>query len=150
MADNLGDIYEQPTNIPPAVKDPCNECPWRRDAAPGHLGPHSAMEWHRIAHGESAIACHKTIRVSGEWAPGTRQCRGAAIFRENVCKNPRNPTIETGPRDMETVFATDEEFIEHHEGELGLDEFYAEHPWLEPNDRQEKAKSRRRQGSSGS
>lgn len=135
--------YVQPEELPSCVKEPCSECPWRRDAAPGYLGPHSANKWLDIAHGESAIACHKTIKVSGSWE-GARQCRGAAIFRENLCKHPRNPTIETGPRDMEAVFATNEEFVEHHEGEAGLAEFYERYPWIEPDDRQKKATRRRR------
>lgn len=101
---------------PPCVKEPCNDCPWRRDATRGWLGPYDADEWLRCAHGESAIACHQTIPEGGGWGENTRQCRGAAIFRANVCKSPWNPTVETGPRDTKRVFAWDDEFKAHHEG----------------------------------
>lgn len=108
------ETYRQPDVLPPAVSSPCNECPWRRSSAPGHLGPYSAQQWVRIAHGESAIACHKTIVISGEWE-GARQCAGAAAFRANVCKSPRNPTVASGPG-REDVFQTNSEFVEHHTG----------------------------------
>lgn len=106
--------------LPPPTAAPCKECPWRRAAVPGHLGPYSAETWCRIAHGESAIACHLTIKDTdseghGDWEhPAMRQCRGAAIFRENVLKSPRNPEVVTGPTDTQSVFATNDEFIEHH------------------------------------
>lgn len=108
---------------PDAVPQPCNECPWRREAVPGHLGPYTPLDWIKIAHGEAPIACHKTIVVqlgetTGNWdEPHMRQCRGAAIFRENVTKNPRNPSIATGPADTETCFGDNDEFIEHHGGD---------------------------------
>jgi hypothetical protein len=100
---------------PPACKVPCNDCPWRRNATPGWLGPYEADEWIRAAHGEGAVACHQTIPAGDGWGPKTVQCRGMAIFRANVFKQPRNPTIETGPPDTDRVFATDEEFRAHHE-----------------------------------
>lgn len=99
---------------PDAVPKPCNDCPWRRVAVRGWLGPYSAEEWLDAAHGEAPIACHETIPTGGGWGDKTRQCRGAAIFRENVQKQPRNPTIATGPEDKVTVFASNAEFLEHH------------------------------------
>lgn len=99
--------------FPDAPPTPCNECPWRRDAMPGHLGPEDARGWAAMAHGETAIACHKTLNGDG-WV-GASQCRGAAIFRANVCKQPRNPTVVTGPEDHETVFSSNGEFVNHHE-----------------------------------
>jgi len=118
-----------PTSLrrfPDATPSPCNECPWRRVARPGHLGPHTPLDWIRIAHGEGAIACHKTVVVtdplegSGNWShPKLRQCRGAAIFRANVGKLPKNLTIETGPINGETCFDSNEEFLEHHGGDVG-------------------------------
>lgn len=108
--------------FPPAVPKPCNDCPWRREATPGWLGPHTPKDWIKIAHGEQPIACHQTIVTEpgeerGDWEhPQMRQCRGAAIFRANVCKNPRHPEIETGPGDTESCFATNDEFLEHHGG----------------------------------
>lgn len=102
--------------LPPCVASPCSQCPWRKSAAPGYLGPYSPRQWLRIAHGESAIACHKTIKVSGSWE-GTSQCAGAAAFRANVCKNPRDPQVIAGPP-REDVFQSNEEFMRHHTGGL--------------------------------
>jgi hypothetical protein len=113
-AANAGDLATR--EYPPPVKQPCNDCPWRRNAKPGWLGPYDADRWLEIAHGEAPIACHKTIPPGGGWAQNTQQCRGAAIFRANVCKNPRNPSIETGPRTRSRVFSTNAEFKDYHEG----------------------------------
>lgn len=112
--------------LPPPVPQPCNDCPWRRNATPGWLGPFTAEEWCQTAHGEAPVACHKTIRVTndlgyGDWEnPSMRQCMGMAIFRNNICKSPHNPTdaanlIEEG--DKTQVFSWDDEFIAYHEGE---------------------------------
>lgn len=109
-------------DLPPPVAKPCRECPWRRDSVNGHLGPHDARNWLAQVHGETAIACHMTIKTRdengyGDWShPAMRQCRGAAIFRRNVGKSPRDTAVPAGPRDTETVFATNDEFINHHEG----------------------------------
>lgn len=104
-------------DLPEVTKTPCSECPWRRVAKPGHLGPHSADEWALGAHGESAIACHMTIHgPDAEWDDGTmRQCAGAARFRANIHKLPRDPAIAVGPKDPK-VFSDNREFITHHKG----------------------------------
>lgn len=117
---------------PEPTPEPCNECPWRRVAARGWLGPYNPHDWIKIAHSEAPIACHKTIVVTdpleqtGDWDhPKLRQCRGAGIFRANVGKLPRNPSITTGPREAEKVFDSNDEFIEHHEGEtMTAEDFY--------------------------
>lgn len=100
------------THLPDVVPQPCNECPWRKVALSGYLGPHSPKEWIRMAHGESAIACHKTIKVSESWE-GTRQCAGAASFRANVAKTPRDPSVAYGPA-REDVFPDNQAFLDHH------------------------------------
>lgn len=110
---------------PPAVNQPCNDCPWRRNATPGWLGPYDWRNWLRAIHGEDAIACHQTIGESGSWE-GVLQCAGAAAFRANVCKRPRNPTIATGPP-RDDVFATNEEFAEYHS--FGEETFEAMDLW---------------------
>lgn len=109
------------SDLPGALPKPCDECPWRRNALSGHLGPETSEKWCDIAHGEGPVACHKTIkRVNdegyGEWDdPAIKQCAGLAIFRANICKSPRNPEIVVYPADHETVFSWDNEFIEHHD-----------------------------------
>lgn len=112
---------EAPEKFPPATAAPCKECPWRRVATPGHLGPYSAEYWAETAHSESVVACHKTIRDvddegRGDWNhPSMRQCRGMAIFRRNVLKTPRRGDVALGPEDHEEVFSSNDEFIRHHE-----------------------------------
>jgi hypothetical protein len=111
------------THYPKPTAAPCNECPWRRDARPGHLGPYSPEDWAKIAHRDGPIACHKTIVVtnplegSGDWDhPKMRQCRGAAIFRRQVGKEPRNEAIVTCDPDP-IVFDDTNEFVVYHGGE---------------------------------
>lgn len=107
---------------PEATPQPCSECPWRRVAGVGWLGPYSAEDWLEVIHGESPIACHQTITETnvegvGDWEhPSMRQCRGAAIFRRHVGKTPRNPSIATGPEDPEHVFGSNQEFLDYHHG----------------------------------
>lgn len=106
------------SELPPVRKSPCSECPWRRNALGGFLGPNSPEEWIEVAHSEQPIACHKSIKVVqddglGDWNdPAIRQCAGAAIFRSNVFKLPH--IAATLPADREKVFARNAEFIEHH------------------------------------
>jgi hypothetical protein len=57
------------------------------------------------AHGEGQIDCHMRNKL---------QCAGAAIFRDNVFKDPRNKKLLVLPRDHELVFSSSEEFLEHH------------------------------------
>lgn len=108
-------------NLPEATKVPCNECPWRREAAPGWLGPLDAHEWLETVHSDIAIACHKTIPEGGYhdddvWENSTmRQCAGAAQFRRNVFKSPRDPSVAVArERDDTEIFGTNTEFKEHH------------------------------------
>lgn len=103
--------------LPPAVARPCNDCPWRRRAAPGWLGPYPPEGWLEIAHSDQPIACHRTIEQDGDWeTERIRQCAGAAIFRQNVAKSPRpgDDAAHAFEPDKENVFATDAEFVEHH------------------------------------
>jgi len=112
--------YNEPLMKPPAPK-PCNDCPWRRNAAPGWLGPHTAEEWCQMAHGDGQIACHQTIPEGtpedGSDLDQMTACAGAAIFRANVCKAPRSLRGIPGyamPADRERVFSWDNEFIDYH------------------------------------
>jgi len=103
--------------LPPCTAQPCNECPWRRDSTPGYTGPFTATAWVEAAHADTPIMCHQTLRGEDHdfTDPEIRQCRGAAIFRANVHKQPRNSTAVTGPVDITTVFEDGYEMIDHHE-----------------------------------
>jgi hypothetical protein len=105
-------------SLPEATPSPCEDCPWRRVAARGWLGPVDAETWLEVAHSDAPVACHKRSAYVGgrvDWDdPASRQCRGLASFRANVCKSPRDPEIVAWPPDTERVFATNAEFLEHH------------------------------------
>ena len=87
-------------------RSPCSDCPWRRDALNGWLGDTTKEEWVQAAHGEAQIDCHTLIPA---------QCAGAAIYRANVCKTPRDPSYLTLPSNRDKVFASPKEFLEHHD-----------------------------------
>lgn len=109
-------------SLPPGCPKPCNDCPWRRKAAPGWLGPMPGEDWISLAMSDEPIACHETIKETdddgnGDWSdPRMRQCTGAAIFRRNNGKLPRNSedAAASVSADRETVFATRHEFLDHH------------------------------------
>ena len=102
------------TTMKPPCGQPCNECPWRREARPGWLGPHTAEQWLTAIHSDEPVACHLTIdEDDGDHAEMT-QCSGAAIYRSNVAKSPRWQTpADSLPADREAVFGFGE-FEEHH------------------------------------
>ena len=87
---------------------PCDDCPWRRDSLPGWLGGSSVEDWLVIAHSDEKIDCHTRLGA---------QCAGAAIYRRNICKSPRDKTALTLPADRDAVFASPSEFQNHHENE---------------------------------
>lgn len=89
-------------------KRPCSDCPWARKALPGWLGGVSIDAWLRDAHGEARIRCHTLLGA---------QCAGAAIYRTNVCKAPRDKTLLLLPADKVRVFKSPSEFRAHHDGE---------------------------------
>jgi len=89
-------------------KSPCSDCPWRKDSLSGWLGDTSKEDWVADAHGEARIECHVLIGA---------QCAGAAIYRTNVCKTPRNPELLRLPSNRNKVFGTPNEFLEHHDME---------------------------------
>lgn len=86
---------------------PCSDCPMRRDSLNGWLGDTGTPEeWRAALHSESRMDCH-VLRGA--------QCAGAAIYRRNVCKSPRDKSILVLPSDHDTVFSSPQEFVEHHE-----------------------------------
>lgn len=111
-----GIIRPRKKPLPKATKQPCNDCPWRRKSAPGWLGPLTAEEWRALAHSDEPIACHVTIEVEDSWTAGNvRQCAGAAQYRRNIAKRPRDEQIAVAPEvDRDTVFGVPSEFIAHH------------------------------------
>lgn len=87
------------------IKKPCHDCPWRRDSIKGWLGAGDPDDWIILVHSDEKIPCHA---LKGP------QCAGAAIFRANMCKLPRDPEVLRLPADREAVFADNAEFTKHH------------------------------------
>ena len=94
-----------PTDTQPI--HPCADCPWSRNALPGWLGGPTVDGWLAFAHSDDVILCHTLIGP---------QCAGVAIYRANVAKLPRDPDVLRLPADRERVFASPNEFRNHHEG----------------------------------
>ncbi len=85
---------------------PCSDCPMRRDSLNGWLGGTGSPEdWAAALHSDSRMDCH-VLRGA--------QCAGAAVYRANVCKSPRDRTVLRLGSDRESVFSSPKEFIEHH------------------------------------
>lgn len=59
-----------------------------------------------MAHGEVKLECHVLL---------PHQCAGGAIYRDNVCKSPRDKTLLRLPQDKKRVFSSPQEFLNHHE-----------------------------------
>lgn len=57
------------------------------------------------------IPCHLQKTLTG---PKAKQCVGAAIFRSNICKSPRDPAVLTLPKDTVSIFSWPPEFLDHH------------------------------------
>lgn len=106
------------SGLPPTTVRICNACPWRRESAPGWLGPFDAQTWLDIVNSDVPIACHQTIEVEGEWEGAIRQCAGAAQYRCNTHKSPRDPEVAVADEeDLVTVFGRGTEFLMHHNRE---------------------------------
>jgi hypothetical protein len=96
---------DQAKPAPHQHKRPCSDCPFSRKSIPGWLGGDTVDNWMHAVHGEGLIECHVI---------SNQQCAGSGIFRTNVCKVPRNDELLTLPRDTRLVFATTQEFVDHH------------------------------------
>lgn len=90
-------------------RKPCADCPFGRNAIPGWTGATPPNEYVMMTHGEYKIDCHCTKRM---------QCAGAAIFRANVIKMCKSADILVLPRDEKNVFASNAEFLKHHERKI--------------------------------
>lgn len=106
---------------------PCTDCPWKRAAIKGWLGPHDVETWLKLGHSHCRIECHTRAIATGvmtelpiatierpHW-----QCAGASIYRANVIQRVDPPGLIL-PKNPVVVFATPIEFRAHHlAGPLG-------------------------------
>jgi hypothetical protein len=120
-------------------KQPCNDCPYRRDAIPGWLGDGDAQHFIDGALADFAefhLPCHLTIDYEDrDWKqtqyPDAAFCAGALIFYRNVDEwklprdRERSEAVAQVEPDHERVFSSPEGFRQHHETNEGRRE------WLE-------------------
>ena len=108
-------------------KKPCKSCPFRRDndlekPNPGGSPPEVYIGQSR---GPFMLPCHKGKNYAGKETDLTQalECAGAAIFRSN-CEIPyRLPDqILSLPKDTETVFSNEREFLNFYKGEDSKEE----------------------------
>lgn len=108
--------YREPTN------KPCSDCPFRRKSMPGWLGASAPERFIGSIMTELPLPCHQTIDYDGD--PSWKEkweaqeigsiCAGALILSANLCKMPRDREFPRMKSDREQVFATPNEFIDHH------------------------------------
>jgi hypothetical protein len=105
---------------------PCRECPFRREAPKGWLGPWTVEEVHSTVQGEGGLACHLDVGRNGEGKPIEfyRPCVGSLLHANKTCKAYRNPRLAElqkllkGSKHQESVLGF--EFKEYHQsGVLG-------------------------------
>jgi hypothetical protein len=126
------------------IKQPCRDCPYRRNSTPGWLGKGNPTQEeldHLCEHyvegalsdyaqdadgNRTDIPCHLTIQFEDpDWEqnqyPDAPLCAGALIFAKNNFKSPREPQRREAVDAVEhdpNVFRYPFEFFEHHGGEL--------------------------------
>lgn len=115
-------------------RKPCNECPYRRKAAPGWLGASTAAEFMSQTLGaqyaDNAMPCHCAINYEDkDWRttqfPGAPICAGWLQFLANWCKMPYDPVLGDALVLCGTsadVFANPKEFLAHHDPDLNVDD----------------------------
>lgn len=86
-------------------KKPCSDCSWARASLKGWTGDVPPEGWIEDVHGEARIECHTKLGA---------QCAGAAIYRSNVLKSPRDKSLLILPANKLLVFARPQEFLDHH------------------------------------
>ncbi len=96
---------DQARTVTTQHKSPCSDCPWARKSLAGWLGSLSPRYWISVILGDGKVDCHTRVPM---------QCAGAATFRANICKSPRDRSVLQLPQDKVKVFSAPEEFMKHH------------------------------------
>lgn len=110
------------------LKQPCIECPFRRNSASGWLGPWTPENLiNEVEHGE--FVCHKSINYLREKNDEDKleYCAGAGIYLNNHFKLSRDKKYSKYQIELKSiqeeikksVFSRKEEFLEHH-NKLGI------------------------------
>lgn len=124
-AEGTGGMVRVARGMGPAIRIPCQECPLRRDSAPGYLGGYTPEMYLEIMRGPASIACHRAKGFQAGVIETQRHCTGVAAFRANVghvcsvagvgMSSAQLSTSLVG-EDRDVYFASDEEFVAHHKG----------------------------------
>lgn len=99
-------------------KDPCAECPWRKNAPAGYLGGHAAEYYADAVSANEIPPCH--LQDKGPDNPKSSFCVGALSVAANSCISPHNTdgAVEAktviGKRD--DTFKWVRDFFKHHTG----------------------------------
>lgn len=105
------------------LRKPCNECPFRRTAPAGWLGPWNVEDLLRSL-ATTPFPCHRTIHGQEDMSDNTLQgCAGAAIFLNNKLEMSRHPLTykhqqlcKGVPQEIkDSVFQWPNEFRQHHQ-----------------------------------
>lgn len=98
------------------LKQPCKECPFRKKAPAGWLGPWNPEDIVRqISYGE--FPCHRTIPHNS--IENMESCGGAAMLLNNSIQQAHGTVLSSHQRKIEeedhsTVFSNKQEFLDHH------------------------------------
>jgi len=104
----------------------CDECPFRKAALPGWLGPHSIEDIEKVVHSEEPFICHEEIEElsvrgleSEEIEQEGQHCVGMLRYRNAMCKRSRDEETAQAQMELKTVPDQDlippRKFREHHE-----------------------------------
>lgn len=104
------------------MKNPCKECPFRKDSPPGWIGTHSsAQEIVDIVKHDQYFPCHMKVDYNDpDWKDKITEkphCVGGLAFMNNSCKVSRDPVIAAMQKDVgrrDDVFSFGHEMVEHH------------------------------------
>jgi len=99
------------------LKEPCVECPFRKDSAAGWLGGETVQDTFQHVNNEGDFACHMTRHKAKK---EMSRCRGSLLFLKKACKMPQfNPDLAQA---LKTIGSdVDKSYI------LSVPEFYKHH-----------------------
>lgn len=89
----------------PNMKQPCKDCPFRKDSQQGWLGSERMTE----ILSQKSFTCHKTNKEL--------QCAGHLIIKKDendFYKLAERMSLDLGLKGHELIFETEKECIEHH------------------------------------
>jgi hypothetical protein len=130
-------------------KVPCAECPFRKTAMRGWLGPDTAQEVMAKAHGEGGYPCHMDMVGQPKYPDGTvnctnvEQCAGAILHANASCKSYRDPDLRAMQdrlKGSECPILGRLEFLAHHD--IPANREMLRHQNLKPRNKVKKARKK--------